>query len=235
MGIGFPLMNFTISFKACPVLNLLSLNEPAKTTRLITLPHVETLKLYGFETTNSVLEIFTTPRLKTLHLYRDFNRETVVEFLQRSRCLLEEFRIHIMCIDDIWQIQELKGIKKLYWADPRCCADGLDWLTIGNAHGVEDLFPSLEILDVYGIEVEAMQDLTGMLTSRLPQVHLQLPEIIDHPGDVHFLTSVHITFDMDLGADDIGRLKEFLQSDVLRQSGVEMLIDNYGETILKSM
>ncbi|KAF9003655.1 hypothetical protein BDQ17DRAFT_483205 [Cyathus striatus] len=239
-GSEFSLDELYYTLQSMPSLRSLSLKGLTETTRSVTLSHLESLKLHGFENTNA-LEILIAPRLKMLHLEGDFDPDSVVEFLQRSRCSLEEFRIHLMFIDDTWQIQELKDIKKLHWEDPQFFSDGVNWLTNGNVPGVEDLFPRLEILNVCGIgfgldgNTDAVEGLKDMLKSRLSPVHPERSEAVPNfISNVHVLKSVHISYDKDFSADEISSLKDFIQSDVVRLSGVDMLISDNGETIVKS-
>ncbi|KAF9003594.1 hypothetical protein BDQ17DRAFT_1325986 [Cyathus striatus] len=153
---------------------------------------IEATTLYGFEDTNA-LEILTTPCLKVLHLDREIYPNSVIAFLQRSRCSLEEFRICAMYVDNTWQIPELKGIKKFHWEDPRSFPDGVYWLTNRTYTNIEDIFPQLDTLYVdsisFGldIDVKVIEELTDMMKSRLPPVQPQLPEISDSTNTVHFL------------------------------------------------
>ncbi|KAF8984801.1 hypothetical protein BDQ17DRAFT_1436866 [Cyathus striatus] len=146
-----------------------------------------------------------------------------------------------MYVDNTWQIPELKGIKKFHWEDPQSFPDGVYWLTNKTYTNIEDIFPQLDILYVHDISfgpdigVKVIKELTDMIKSRLPPVQPQLLETSDSTNTVHFLKSVHIIFGKEFCADEISILKNFMRSDVVRLSGVEIIISDYGATILVSM
>ncbi|KAF9003638.1 hypothetical protein BDQ17DRAFT_1355621 [Cyathus striatus] len=216
----------------------LSIGGPMGTTQSILLPHLEKLVFNEISVSRThryeALNVLITPSLRTLYLNTPFNRVSVVEFLQRSKCSLEELTLGVMEISDIWHIPELKTVKKLHWDPRHFLSDGLKLLASPDHAEGWTIFPMLETLVIksttYPVK-ELANELVDMLKSRLRHKLAQISETMESgtlgvlTEDMTTLNRVDITInDKYLDNDQATILREFLQSDEVKLSGAVIRI-----------
>ncbi|KAF8982214.1 hypothetical protein BDQ17DRAFT_1378994 [Cyathus striatus] len=209
--------------------------------RRITLPNLEQLRLYYH--VGYLLEVLDTPGLVSLSLDRcSFGRSaehtslTVAEFLRRSTCLLQELKLSGISLDDGWDVEELNQLKRLHLLWQPSIARDVCHLTAQNRASWHPLFsalrtrieghhkylfPQLERLDLH-VQLNtgcAPNKVVDLLRSRLPS-----PSISE--VEQFHLQSVTVNFYGELNKKELKVIKDFLHSDVVGQSGVDVTIRN---------
>ncbi|KAF9003578.1 hypothetical protein BDQ17DRAFT_1425069 [Cyathus striatus] len=207
-------------------LSSLTISGTIEASQTVTLSLLTELYIGAFTETN-VLDYVVTPSLKILRLWRRFDSVSIINFIDRSQCSLEEAGFSYIPIDNRWCVEGLRRVKRFYVDYPESIIDLTRWLTRGTQTTATSL-PHLDLLSIQWIRnMEYMiSDLICMLKSRLPPVEDENDSESSSQNDLEecYLTVVKLKFKEDLAEDEADDLNDFLESDIVKQYGVDMTI-----------
>ncbi|KAF8991532.1 hypothetical protein BDQ17DRAFT_277867 [Cyathus striatus] len=204
----------------------------------ITLRNLKELKLYNH--VGFLLNALDTPGLVSLDLDRcsfglgvESIPLVVSQFLRQSKCSLQELKLTGISLDDGWDVEELNQLRRLYLEWQLSITRDLRHLTrqTNEAQSLfsrlrtwivghyKYLFPQLEALELhmYSHTGYVPDKVVKLLRSRLPS-----PSISSSAD--FYLRSANIIFHSTLNTEDLQDVKDFLNSDTVGRSGVDMKI-----------
>ncbi|KAF8991060.1 hypothetical protein BDQ17DRAFT_1546989 [Cyathus striatus] len=225
--------------KCMSKLTTLNLRGPLMTSEVIILPHLERLTLHH-NVIDDALEKFVTPLFQTLKLKAPADISRILRFIGRSGCSLIELKVTCTSLNEEWNVEELKTLKKLHMHVPLPFTETIHYIARRDGEQLL-LFPQLEVLKLKDVTIDegtkVADNLVSMLKSRLPsnlQDQWQFREALSptegNEERTQFLQSVTVSsFDQLLYDDsEVDFMKTFLQSDALRQHRVHVIIkDKY--------
>ncbi|KAF9003546.1 hypothetical protein BDQ17DRAFT_1279524 [Cyathus striatus] len=180
------------------------------------------------------LEVFKTPCLKTLHVNAEMAPSTIIQFLERSDCVLMYLMLYRVSLAEEWKAKRLRRLIKIHLHQPDSINQDIHWLTRKcntSGHGYEvhpSLLPALKILEITSIPPESksvLKDLIAMLISRLPPIQDPVNATDTNTNRrISYLKSVSISLSWKLDRNDENFLRRFIRSDMVSKSGVQISI-----------